>query len=86
MSQPLLKWSLFLDTTGKVNFRSLDATFAIHSVTISRSGGWRIFSSPESSVLCILTQNVRCENYPDFVIKQPRIISSFFVENGVKIN
>lgn len=86
MSQTLSSWSLFLDSSSQVNLRTQNMNFVIHSVTKIGPKSWRIFSAPGTSVLCILTDHVRYEQYPDFVIRHPGIISSFFMENSVKIN
>lgn len=84
----LTLWSVYLDTFGKLHLRIPDdeGFYPITSISIMRAKSWKIYSAPNKYVICILSDFVRYEGMPDFVIKDPGILTAFFLENGVTIS
>ncbi len=81
----LSAWSIYLDTFGKLHLRipGDENLYPVHSFSKMRAKSWKIYTAPNHYIICVLSDSVRYEDMPDFVIKDPGIMTAFFLENGV---
>ena len=84
------EWSLFFDTDQKINIRlPQKEPFVVGKVEFMKAGAWRFYIPeghiPKKYVLAVLSENVRCEIHPNYIIKFPSQINGFLKTYGVNV-
>jgi hypothetical protein len=70
-------WSLYLED-GNVHIKVPTLDYKIVKVQHMKPGGWRIYRNQTDYILVVLSDQVRFETDPNYVIKHPDTINMFF--------
>ncbi|HMP28059.1 MAG TPA: hypothetical protein PKD85_00580 [Saprospiraceae bacterium] len=71
------EWSLFLEA-DQVYIKTLSENHLIVKAKYIRPGGWRIYITQTDYILATLSDHVRFETDPTFIINHPDTINLFF--------
>ena len=90
MNEVEKEWSLFFDTDQKINIRlPQKESFVLKKVEFMKAGAWRFYVPegymPQRYILAVLSDDVRCEIHPNYIIKSPSQINGFLKTYGIKV-
>lgn len=74
-----------LTSSDGLFFKTITTEYKIVDVKYLRPRTWRFYSAPNTYVLAILSDSVRIQSDPDFVVRFPETINDFLKSNGMII-